>query len=228
MATWSWRVRLQNGVVNTFSLVRLHVLDAEGPVEHLIDLAVPVIDGMPLFTYIDGDLVPGLAFDDVAPPSRHWLGEPYDVVFERAAVLDGTCGVAGCCGVSARIDTGIDSVTWSDFSVGPNSALDLGPFVFDRAAYEATLAGCGDLAPVRWRFARAGTVGDPDDHGASLGERLRGAAACAVSWPADAWHRRKFRRRYPDALVSRRFGRNRGWFMYSPGSDDDPARHHTE
>lgn len=212
--------------MNTFSLVRLAVADAEGPVEHLTDVAVPVIDGMPLFAYIGDDAMPGLAFDYVAPPSKHWLGEPVDVVFERVAVLDGTCGVAGCCGVSARISVGDAEVTWSDFAVGPDSALDLGPFVFDRAAYEAVLAGCAALAPVAWRFEGAGRM-DPDHEDsdrASLIDRIRAAAASAISWPADAWHRRQFRRQYPDAVLSGRFGRGRGWFTYAPTADDDRDR----
>jgi hypothetical protein len=204
--------------------VRLHVLDAEGTVEHLSDVAVPVIDGMPLFTYFEGETMPGIAFSYAAPPSRHWLGEPSDASGETA-LLDGTCGVAGCCGVSAHVDLGDEVVTWSDFLVGPSGSVDLGPFRFERVAYEATLAACGDLTPVPWRFTGAGRILDEHDAPAREppADRLRGWLMSAITWPVDARRRRDLRRRYPDAIVFPRSGRDRGWFMYSTEvrRDDD-------
>ena len=61
------------------------------------DVAVPVVDGTPLFKALV-DRFPGIDIDLVAPPSRHWLGSPEYVEHGRVVVLDGGCGHAGCWG----------------------------------------------------------------------------------------------------------------------------------
>ena len=84
-----------------------------------------------------------LDLSDVAPPSRHWLGEPGEWLEEQglAAVLTCSCGMFGCGGVAARIALEHDTVTWSEFrfaNAGP--VVPIGPFTFDPAAYEAAIA----------------------------------------------------------------------------------------
>ena len=84
-----------------------------------------------------------LDLTDVAPPSRHWLGEPDEWLSERgrAAVLTCGCGMFGCGGVAARITVARDTVTWGDFRFANSpTVVPIGPFTFDRAAYEAAIA----------------------------------------------------------------------------------------
>jgi hypothetical protein len=100
--------------VNRFGLARVLLeYDGERGLTSA-DLAVPVIDDTPLFELV-GAGHPGLVVRLVAPPSRHWLGEPSYIDHERLVVLDGSCGIAECCGVAARIDIGDATVCWSDF-----------------------------------------------------------------------------------------------------------------
>lgn len=77
-------------------------------------------------------------------PSRHFLGEPFLSEFDdRDAVLLGCiCGDSGCWPLSADIEVGDSTVTWSRFRNvhTPNWDLSaLGPLVFDRAQYESSL-----------------------------------------------------------------------------------------
>jgi hypothetical protein len=125
------------------------------------DLAVPMIDDRPLFE-ICGDRYPGLFIATVAPPSRHWLGEPTytedpdDRIGDddgplRPVVLDGECGIADCCGVFARIDIGDEVVTWSDFFANGRPPLPDGlHFTFDRDQYEHAIAHVIDGEPTRF------------------------------------------------------------------------------
>ena len=103
------------------------------------DEVVPLIDGTPLHEMV-GDRSPGLAISFVAPPSRQWLGAPTYEEDGRAVVLDGSCGVAACCGVLAHITMSADTVVWSDFFARGLPPLPPGlHFEFDRVAYEATI-----------------------------------------------------------------------------------------
>jgi hypothetical protein len=80
--------------------------------------------------------------DNVAPPSRHWLGDPIGMLSEdgRAAVLECTCGCFPCGGASARITIDAETVTWSDFQEANSpKAIPLRAFRFSRSAYEAAL-----------------------------------------------------------------------------------------
>ena len=84
-----------------------------------------------------------LDLSDVASPSGHWLGQPDTELEEdgRAAVLTCTCRTYGCGGTAARITIADDVVTWDDFrhaNSGPR--VPIGPFRFDRVAYEASIA----------------------------------------------------------------------------------------
>jgi len=69
----------------------------------------------------------------------------------RRAVLGCECGIVDCWPFVARILIGKNTVTWSDFKqpFRPRwSYAGLGPFVFDRARYQAELAkiGCALLS----------------------------------------------------------------------------------
>ena len=77
----------------------------------------------------------------VAPPSRHWLGEPTPGISDGAdvAVLEGGCGIWECCGVRASIDIGETVVRWN--------VHGLGTFTFDRTEYEQVIASVLDQTP---------------------------------------------------------------------------------
>ncbi len=109
-----------------------------------------IIDGTPLFKIL-GDRYPGVAVGLVAPPSGHWLGDIRYGEDDRAVVLDGICGTAGCCGVFARIAVEDDAVVWSDFVARGTPELPSRlHFEFDRATYEKAVAGLLDLQGVDW------------------------------------------------------------------------------
>jgi hypothetical protein len=99
---------------------------------------VAVVDGKELDRLVleagANNVAPGVPYHLVAPPSRHWLGEPnpdYEDERGRAVVIDTSCGAWECCGHLALIEISADEVTWR---------LDgLEPFRFDRTAYEAAL-----------------------------------------------------------------------------------------
>jgi hypothetical protein len=133
--------------VNRFGVAHYSLIDAEGsglPGE----VAVPVIDGTPLYVRF-GDVFFGVDLDLVVPPGHQWSGEPSYVEYGRAVVLDGTCGVAGCCGVIAEITIGSDSVTWSNIYCHAGNVdipADL-EFTFDRASYEQAIRDVADTPP---------------------------------------------------------------------------------
>lgn len=139
--------------MNRISFDRFAVVGPPG--EHLdggTDLAVPVIDGEPLFVRLGGRW-PGLDVAVVVPPSRHWLGRPEGSLAEdgRAVILDGECGHAGCCGVFARVTTNDSNVRWDDFAARGAPELPAGlRFVFEQQAYEHALASVATKAPVEW------------------------------------------------------------------------------
>ena len=87
----------------------------------------------------------GLPAEAVFLPSRRFLGNPaerYDDWEGRISVLGCGCGVVGCWPLQARIEATEDRVTWRDFRQPHRrrwSHAALGPFAFDRIAYEAEL-----------------------------------------------------------------------------------------
>lgn len=90
----------------------------------------------------------GLAWHEVAAPSRHLLGEPLAWTMadenERVTLLGCECGEAGCWPLVARIELDDETVRWSNFAQPhrPTWRYDsLGPFTFDRRAYEEALTG---------------------------------------------------------------------------------------
>ena len=90
----------------------------------------------------------GLAWHEVAAPSRHLLGEPLaDTIADvngRVTLLRCACGEAGCWPLVARIEIEDETVRWSNFAQPhrPSWKYDsLGPFTFDRREYEAALGG---------------------------------------------------------------------------------------
>ncbi|MBF9130164.1 hypothetical protein I0C86_14540 [Plantactinospora sp. S1510] len=90
----------------------------------------------------------GLPAQDVAWPSRHFLGEveyPDYSGYEpgELALLGCGCGIWGCWPLLARITVDPDAVTWTGFRqpLRPGwGVLRLGPFRFDRTAYVERLA----------------------------------------------------------------------------------------
>jgi hypothetical protein len=91
------------------------------------------------------------SLDGVFWPSLHFLGEPelsYSAGCDTV-LLGCTCGVWGCWPLSARVDVTDVSVTWSGFFNGMRKSWDLGglgPFVFDRRQYEASLRSTGSAS----------------------------------------------------------------------------------
>jgi hypothetical protein len=87
------------------------------------------------------DRSPGLALWFLAPPSSQWLGALSYQATGRAVTLDGTCGIAECCGVFARSAEADDAVRWSDVFARGHPPLSKGlGFEFDRAGYVATIS----------------------------------------------------------------------------------------
>jgi hypothetical protein len=64
--------------------------------------------------------------------------DPVDPWYDRAAILACGCGQPGCDAVLARITTTPTSVIW-DLTDKTGEPLPVGPFEFDRGAYEAAL-----------------------------------------------------------------------------------------
>ncbi|MGH2722499.1 MAG: hypothetical protein ACRDJO_13000 [Actinomycetota bacterium] len=111
----------------------------------------------------------------VLPPSRHWLGEP-----DPGLAKDGwsvlytcSCGDWECGALLTRIEADERVVTWSGFltpyeldllAEDPGTApealggarRELGPFRFDREAYETALRA---PALVPWPYDRDGAAG---------------------------------------------------------------------
>lgn len=83
-------------------------------------------------------------------PSRHFLGEPVELPHGgddgETMLLGCTCGINDCWALLATIVLTEESVTWSGFR---NNSRDwdlsgLGPFVFSRSQYEASLRATGE------------------------------------------------------------------------------------
>lgn len=87
--------------------------------------------------------------DEVFLPSRNLLGEPYphgfridpaDPLNRKSLLLQCTCGITDCWFLLATITVAEDRVVWSDFrQFHRDWQYDLGPFVFERTAYERQL-----------------------------------------------------------------------------------------
>lgn len=140
------------GPRNRFTVMRFHVpADDDEPFFAAADLVVPVVDGIPLFEMLGGGGCPGIPDEWVWPPSRQWLGSPEYVEYGRAIVLDGACGVAGCCGVVARISALTDTVIWDEFhghgATKPPERLQL---EFERDDYEAQLERLPRVEVTEW------------------------------------------------------------------------------
>jgi hypothetical protein len=77
-------------------------------------------------------------------PATHDLGEPVETWFgDGDTVLLGCeCGESGCWPLTARVTVTDTTVTWLEFCTGHRDwdLSAVGPFTFDRRAYEVTLA----------------------------------------------------------------------------------------
>jgi hypothetical protein len=84
----------------------------------------------------------GLIADD-GLRAAHYLDEPMERSFGDTVLLGCVCGHALCWPLSARIALSAEAVTWSGFRTGHRrdwDLSDLGPFTFERPAYESALA----------------------------------------------------------------------------------------
>jgi hypothetical protein len=84
----------------------------------------------------------GLAVGPTLPAS-HYLGEPVETWFgDGDTILLGcVCGDPGCWPLTARVTVSESTVTWSGFRTGHRDwdLSAVGPFTFERRAYEAAL-----------------------------------------------------------------------------------------
>jgi hypothetical protein len=93
----------------------------------------------------------GLELLAVAPPSRHFWGEPTSAIYESGGFTQllecPGCREAGCKPLFCRIRVEESRVRWSEFREsavpGPRDwdYSGLGPFEFDRVQYEAAVRG---------------------------------------------------------------------------------------
>lgn len=138
--------------VQQFAVERWRV---ESDDEPPIDLAVPVIDGVPMYLLTEPDALPGVTATLVDEHPQHWLGSPVTHFTERdsATVIGDTCsrgtGNGACCGLLATITISEPTVVWESFwSYGQCAASPETRFVFDLAQYRSAIEAFKD-APVR-------------------------------------------------------------------------------
>ena len=115
-----------------------------------MDLIVPVIDGRTLKNILGFDGLPGLPAQYVEPNATQWSGPASYGDDGLSAIIDGGCGVVGCCGVQASVSFENDTVRWSGFTVG-TADPDGRAFEFDRVEYEQAIAGLATLPAVAVR-----------------------------------------------------------------------------
>ena len=147
--------------------LRLETGERVDPAEGLVDAVDIIINDRNLLDLARGAELPfasrdgrphsagsyvGLPVEAVFVPSRRLLGKPEDGWDDwggRISVLGCGCGVVGCWPLQAKITVTEDRVTWSNF-VQPHRRRwrhdRLGPFVFEREAYEKVLSGEQDVA----------------------------------------------------------------------------------
>lgn len=135
------------------SVLRFDVVPLD---EGQMDVAqvVPVIDGTSLVTLVAaheegrgympaggyGGLVPSFfRFGDLG---RYYLGEQEPWTGKPVAVLACDCGELGCWPLQTHISVDDETVSWHDFGQPHRPEWgyeDLGPFTFDRRAFETEL-----------------------------------------------------------------------------------------
>ncbi len=121
-------------------LVEYHV-----PKQRTLVVAVPVIDGRPPYARFE-DRYPGVEMS-VVHGTTHLKGTPLYEEGGRTVLLDGRCGVAGCCGVMAMVELSADRTVWQDFFATGRPEIPGGlRFEFDRSEYEAALDQLPDVA----------------------------------------------------------------------------------
>ena len=115
-----------------------------------VELGPATADGRPDLAGIYA----GLAVEGMTP--RQWAGLYLDDGAETwfgdgdSCLLGCSCGDTGCWPLTAHVVVEDDTVTWSHFRTGHRDwdLGALGPFVFERAAYEAALAAPRSVPPV--------------------------------------------------------------------------------
>jgi hypothetical protein len=100
-------------------------------------------------------LSPGL----LVPPSRHFLGEPWDDYHlnGKPYILGCICGTPACSPLAVRIAVESGTVTWSDFEHGfaDRSYDELGPFEFGLSQYVRALEHAAPSIAAARRARRA-------------------------------------------------------------------------
>ena len=138
--------------MNSFAVARYAVQprDEDDEVFGATDLAVPIVDGAPLFAILGGRW-PGVPFEWLFGAPGRWPGPPLHTAWDRAVVLDGSCGVAECCGLVADITVHAETVVWDNFYCHGSATIpsDL-RYEFVRTEYEAALDEARELLPVDW------------------------------------------------------------------------------
>lgn len=140
--------------------LHLEIGQRDDPAEGIVDAVRIVINGRSLvdlarevelpFAARDGNpdragSYVGLPAEAIFSPSRRLLGVPedrYDDWGGRISVLGCGCGVVGCWPLQVKITATDDLVTWSNFAQPHRRRWRhdrLGPFVFEREAYEESL-----------------------------------------------------------------------------------------
>ncbi|MGW1769765.1 hypothetical protein ACWCQL_37685 [Streptomyces sp. NPDC002073] len=90
----------------------------------------------------------GLSEEDLVSPADHFTGRSAEWFAEagddRTVLLGCRCGVWACWPLCARLTVDADTVTWSGFLQPYRreewGELPIGPYVFERTAYEKALA----------------------------------------------------------------------------------------
>ena len=157
-----------NGLAFCLHQTLMHVLSLRivRPARFACDVARLVVNGRDLVDLVgtfergfDAEVAGGyqaLPAEEVLPPSQLLLGGPHPLYHYpegRVALLACECGEIDCWPLIARIDVEEDRVIWHHFAQPHRpqwSYANFGPFVFDRAAYEATLRSHSSASrPVR-------------------------------------------------------------------------------
>ena len=145
-----------------------------------IDMIVPVMDGMTVKDILDYGGFAGLPAYYVEPFATHWGGSPNYGDDGWWAIIDGGCGVVGCCGVQADITVDDKTVRWSHFKIGTRNPDDRA-YVFDRTVYLSAINGISHLRPipvaVGWLARRVGVTSFDPSPGTPSRPTLRSVVA---------------------------------------------------
>ena len=141
--------------------LRVHAMREDRVVPE--DYVAPIVDGVALgvLAWRENVQTPslGIPYAVVAPPSRHWSGEPVEEWTGKGGVVFLTmdCEVVDPLpgGLRAFMDFGVEDVTWRVVSlIGWNEGQpvyrEFRTFIFQRGEYESVIAGIPSLPAHPW------------------------------------------------------------------------------